>query len=331
MKKINPLFLAALFCVLTFNTYAQKQSKLFYATMDTSDALELKKNHPNDVRVLKSLGEYSAVMLNETSAEELHHTGLRHGPGFFRETSKEAAFRAINQIVAIDKAKQQTSRLIDFTITEEATVAQTLGLVNNLNIARQITELEAYGTRYHTTAAATRSATDLKAKWEGLAGNRSDVSVRLVNHSGTQMPSVVMRITGTENPDEFVMLGGHLDSTSRQGNNDAPGADDNASGISTITEVARVLFSVNYKPKRTIEFMAFAAEEIGLVGSREIARDYRSRNVDIVSFMQLDMTNYKGSTNDIYITTDSYNSTSLNNFLVELMDFYNASGAHRFT
>ncbi len=333
MKKVSPLFFVALFCVLTFSSYSQNKSSMFYATMDTHDAIKLKENHPNDVRILKSVNDYSAVMLNETSAEELHHTGLRHGPGYFYETSKASAINAINQIVAIDKAKRESParQFGNFSITENAKVRQSLDLVNNLNIDRQIRELEGYGTRFHNTNSARRAATDLKSRWESLAGNRSDVSVRLVNHSGTPMPSVVMTITGTETPNEYVMLGGHLDSTSRQGNNDAPGADDNASGISTITEVARVLFSMDYKPKRTIEFMAFAAEEVGLVGSKEIARDYKNRNVNIISFMQLDMTNYKGSTNDVFITTDSYNSTSLNNFVIELMDFYNNSGTHRIT
>ncbi|WAC03885.1 M20/M25/M40 family metallo-hydrolase [Lacinutrix neustonica] len=116
-----------------------------------------------------------------------------------------------------------------------------------------------------------------------------------------------------------------MDSTNSANNNDAPGADDNASGIATITEAARVLFEMNFKPKRTIEFMAFAAEEVGLRGSKEIAQDYKSRNVNVISYMQLDMTNYKGSANDVYISTDSYNDDNLNNFLIELMDFYNAS------
>lgn len=314
--------------------YAQEQSNMFYATMDTQDAIKLKKDHPDDVKIITSINNYSAVMLNKHSAEELHHTGLRHGPGYFYETSEKEAIEAIVKANSIQKSKKNRSlakAAVAFEITQDQLVNQSLGLVNNTNIDTQIKELENYGTRFHTKSSAKRASTDLKAKWEGLAGNRNDVSVRLVNHSGTSMPSVVMTITGTEKPDEYVVLGGHLDSTSPSNQNNAPGADDNASGIATITEVARVLFSMNFKPKRTVEFMAFAAEEIGLVGSKEIARDYKNRNVNIVSYMQLDMTNYKGSTQDVFITTDTYNSTSLNNFLKKLMDHYNASGTHKIT
>ncbi|WP_431166442.1 M20/M25/M40 family metallo-hydrolase [Tenacibaculum halocynthiae] len=332
MKKlINFTLTMTLITLVSFNIFAQKQ-KMFYATMGTNDAVNLKKNHPKDVKIIKSYTDYSVVMLNHTSAEELHHTGLRHGPGYFLENSKEEAIKAIEKIQVIKKRKLTSSkRAIPLSITQDVLVNQSLNLVNNTNIKNQITQLESYGTRFHTFSSAQQSAVDLKAKWENMSSTRSDISVKLVSHTNTPMSSVVMTITGSEKPDEYVILGGHLDSTSREGNANAPGADDNASGIATITEVARVLLSMNYKPKRTVEFMAFAAEEIGLVGSKEIARDYKNRNVNIISYLQLDMTNYKGSTNDIYITTDSYNSTSLNNYLTQLMDHYNASGTHKIT
>ena len=175
MKKNNPLFFVALFCVLTFSSYSQNKSNLFYATMDTHDAIKLKENHPNDFRILKSVNDYSAVMLNEAPAEELHHTGLRHGPGYFYETSKASAINAINQIVAIDKAKRASParQFGNFSITENAKVRQSLDLVNNLNIDRQIRELEGYCTRYHTSNSARQSAIDLKARWERKSCRKS--------------------------------------------------------------------------------------------------------------------------------------------------------------
>ncbi len=301
---------------------------MFYATMQTRDAQGLKIDHPEDIKIISSENGYSAVMLSHNAAEELHHKVLVHGPGFIYETSEKNALASIKNI----QQKSSRAQKAAFSITQQTLVRQSLDLVNNFNIANQIQELENYGSRYHTTNTARQAVLDLKVKWEGLAAGRSDVSVRIVNHTSSSMPSVVMTITGTEKPDEFVIIGGHIDSTARGGNADnAPGADDNASGIATITEAARVLFDMNFKPKRTMEFMAFAAEEVGLRGSKEIAEDYKRRNVNVVSYMQLDMTNYKGSTNDIYVSTDSYNDDVLNSFLIELMDFYNASGPHRLT
>ncbi len=328
MKKLNLIISALLLCLFFSHSYAQEQAKMFFATMQTRDAQGLKIDHPEDIKIISSKNGYSAVMLSPNAAEELHHKVLVHGPGFIYETSEK---NALSSIQNINKRPAQKQRAV-FSITQDALVRQSLDMVNNLNIANQIQELEDYGTRYHTTNSARRAVLDLKTKWEGLAAGRSDVSVRIVNHNSTNMPSLIMTITGTDEPDEFVIIGGHIDSTA-SGNNstNAPGADDNASGIATITEAARVLFDMNFKPKRTTEFMAFAAEEVGLRGSKEIAQDYKNRNVNVVSYMQLDMTNYKGSTNDVYVSTDSYNDDTLNDFLIELMNYYNASGTHKLT
>ncbi len=328
MKKLNLIISVVWLCLFFTYSYAQEQNSMFFATMQTKDAQGLKINHPEDIKIISSNNGYSAVMLSQNAAEELHHKVLVHGPGFIYETSEKNALSSIQNVGQKSTKAQRAS----FSITQEALVTQSLDLVNNLNIANQIQELEGYGTRYHTTNSARQAVLDLKTKWEGLAAGRSDVSVRIVNHTSTAMPSVIMTITGTEEPDEFVIIGGHIDSTARGNNStNAPGADDNASGIATITEAARVLFAMDFRPKRTVEFMAFAAEEVGLRGSKEIAEDYKNRNVNVVSYMQLDMTNYKGSTNDVYISTDSYNDDTLNNFLIELMNYYNATGTHKIT
>ncbi|MFC5044177.1 M20/M25/M40 family metallo-hydrolase [Aquimarina hainanensis] len=328
MKKINLFISVLLVCLYVSNGYAQQEKKeMFYATMETKDAIALKKGHPEDVKVIASKNGFSAVMLSHNAAEELHHKVLVHGPGFVYEHSEKDALRTIEN----EQNRKSTQRRVSYTITQDRLVKESLDLVNNVNIANQIKELERYGTRYHTTSKAKQSVTDLKRKWEQLAGNRSDVSVRLVNHNSTSMPSLVMTIRGTEKPDDYVIIGGHIDSVSPERTTNAPGADDNASGIATITEAARVLFQMNFKPKRTIEFMAYAAEEVGLRGSKEIAEDYKRRNVNVVGYVQFDMTNYKGSSRDIYITDDSYNSQTLNSFLRQLMDHYNVSGTHKFT
>lgn len=74
--------------------------------------------------------------------------------------------------------------------------------------------------------------------------------------------------------------------------------------------------------------MAYAAEEIGLVGSDEIAEDYFNEGKNVVAYVQFDMTNYKGSSADIAIIEDNYTSLDLNVFLIELMEHYNATGTH---
>lgn len=63
--------------------------------------------------------------------------------------------------------------------------------------------------------------------------------------------------------DELIIIGGHIDSW-----DGARGAQDNGTGTCTTMEAARLLASMNVKPKRTIRFMLWSGEEQGLLGSR---------------------------------------------------------------
>ncbi len=318
------LKLLSIFSLVLFNQ-AFAQSDKFYATTDSENANELKTKFPEEIEIVGASGNQSAIFLTKKAAEFLHHNVITHGPGYVYKSSKEEALSAINKV-------KKSNKILAFTIDQNAAVNSAIAKVSADNIKAHIQVLENYGTRYHTTAKAQTAVQDLKTKWQALitASGRTDVSVRVVNHFGTPMPSLVFTINGTSNPNDFIIVGAHMDSITNNANL-APGADDDASGIATISEMIRVLLDVNYKPTKTVEFMAFAAEEIGLVGSSEIAQDYSLNNKNVVSFVQFDMTNYKGSSKDIYLTTDPYNSNDLNLFLIELMEHYNKTGTHAFT
>jgi cyclophilin family peptidyl-prolyl cis-trans isomerase len=74
--------------------------------------------------------------------------------------------------------------------------------------------------------------------------------------------NVIGWIPGTEFPDEYVILGGHLD-----GFDGAAGAIDNASGATVAMEAARLILAAGGRPKRTIMVHLWAGEEYGLLGS----------------------------------------------------------------
>ena len=74
--------------------------------------------------------------------------------------------------------------------------------------------------------------------------------------------NVIGWIPGTQYPDEYVILGGHLD-----GFDGGSGAVDNASGATVALEAARLILTAGGKPKRTIMVQLWAAEEYGLLGS----------------------------------------------------------------
>lgn len=74
--------------------------------------------------------------------------------------------------------------------------------------------------------------------------------------------NVLGELPGTTHPDQFIIVGGHLDS-----HDIGPGAYDNAAGAVTVMEIARLLASQRQHLQRTIRFIGFAAEEVGLLGS----------------------------------------------------------------
>jgi carboxypeptidase Q len=74
--------------------------------------------------------------------------------------------------------------------------------------------------------------------------------------------NVIAWIPGTVYPDEYVILGGHLDGLAG-----ATGAVDNASGATVAMESARLILVSGGKPKRTVMVHLWAAEEFGLLGS----------------------------------------------------------------
>ena len=80
--------------------------------------------------------------------------------------------------------------------------------------------------------------------------------------------NVVATKRGTTRPNEIIVIGGHFDSVPR-----SPGANDNASGVATLMEAARVLAPLQMA--RTIQFVPFSGEELGLFGSAAFANERR--------------------------------------------------------
>ncbi len=75
--------------------------------------------------------------------------------------------------------------------------------------------------------------------------------------------NVVATIKGAKYPDEYIVVGAHLDSYDV-----ATGGVDCGSGVSAVMEAARMIAASGAKPDRTIVFVLFAAEEFGLLGSQ---------------------------------------------------------------
>lgn len=92
---------------------------------------------------------------------------------------------------------------------------------------------------------------------------------------------------------EYIVLGAHHDHLGYKINNNKKiiwnGADDNASGVSTVIEVARILKNHQSSLKRSIIITTFDAEEIGLIGSRRLLYDSIFRVEKIKFMFSIDM------------------------------------------
>jgi leucyl aminopeptidase len=217
-----------------------------------------------------------------------------------------------------------------YTIDNQTNVNALLGETKEAQILETITRLSTdFPTRRYNQPSGLDSANWIKNKWTQIAAGRSDITVEFFDHTAVNspQPSVILTVQGTTLPNEVVVLGGHQDSINLNGPSfNAPGADDDASGIASLTEALRVLVAKNFRPQRTVKFMAYAAEEIGLVGSNQIAADFQARGVNVVGVLQLDMTNYKSADSvfDIAIITDRTNAAQ-NQFIRDLITTYQPS------
>ncbi|MBI4811102.1 MAG: M20/M25/M40 family metallo-hydrolase, partial [Ignavibacteriales bacterium] len=95
---------------------------------------------------------------------------------------------------------------------------------------------------------------------------------------------------------EYLVIGAHLDHVGSQaGEIYAPGANDNASGSAAVLEIAEAFVEVNIKPKRSIIFVLFASEELGLVGSRYFVEHSPIPLDKITAMINLDCVGYGDS------------------------------------
>ena len=89
--------------------------------------------------------------------------------------------------------------------------------------------------------------------------------------------------------DEAVVLGAHLDHLGRSGDVVFPGADDDASGVSALLEVARAFADLESRPRRTLVFAFWTGEEDGKFGSGHYARHPLWPLARTVAYVNLDM------------------------------------------
>jgi leucyl aminopeptidase len=334
-----PAVLAVLLAGLVASSSAMAQSKKSWITVGDAAFIHLQKVAPqviakeskllrtNDMKA--AVAETEKVHLVEVDEEQMLklsaavHNELKRCGGFMFHDSEAQGRKALTTQSSPTSLVATFARPA-YVIDNQTSVSPVLANMQAGNIATTIADLATFVNRYYTTTGGTDASNWLKTKWTGMAAGRTDISVAQFTHTGYNQKSVILTINGTDNASEVVVLGAHLDSINGSGTGEttrAPGADDDASGVASLTEALRAMIAAGYKPRRTIKMIGYAAEEVGLKGSAAIAQSFKTNNVNVVGVMQLDMTNYKGSAGDIYIYTD-YTDSLQNDFVAKLITTY---------
>ena len=117
----------------------------------------------------------------------------------------------------------------------------------------------------------------------------------------TRITNIVATLRGDTDPGRVYVVTGHYDSRASDvldATSDAPGADDDASGVAAIMELARVMATRH--TEATVVFAAVAGEEQGLYGSDHMAQQYKNAGTDVQAMFS----------NDIIGTGDAHDGSS---------------------
>lgn len=164
-----------------------------------------------------------------------------------------------------------------------------LSQVSTDNLNSYIAALQNFGTRYSFTPQCSLAAEYVYRFFHEL---ELDVAFDPFEYRGHMWRNVVATLPGIVYPDSVYIICGHYDSTNRfNPSEDAPGADDNASGTAAVLEAARILS--RYSSRTTIQFICFSGEEQGLIGSQHYAGQARNQGMNIGGVLNFDMIAYQ--------------------------------------
>jgi hypothetical protein len=177
--------------------------------------------------------------------------------------------------------------------------------VSSSRIERSIRRLVAFGTR-HTLSSQTdpNRGIGAAAEWifqdfqSSAARSRGRMTVEkqtFIQPPGPRVPqptpitNVIATLQGTQS-DRVYLISGHYDSRVTDVLNavsDAPGANDDASGVAAVLELARVM--AKHRFEATIKFVAFAGEEQGVFGSTFFAEQAKQQGMNIAGAFSNDI------------------------------------------
>lgn len=191
-------------------------------------------------------------------------------------------------------------------------IQEHLHLVKKERFENSLQQLTQFPDRAATTENGKRAAQwlhDQALQYARDAG-RGDISAEMISTGGRYIQdSVVVKIPGFMSSGGGVLVGGHMDTFS----NNKPGADDDGSGTITAQEIFKAIVDTKLTFKNDIYIAFYAAEEMGLVGSSRVVREFKNRGIELQAVLHFDMTGFlsEREPNELYFLTD-YTTPELN-------------------
>jgi hypothetical protein len=216
--------------------------------------------------------------------------------------------------------------------TIEDVITEMIADVSEANMLEHLKTLEnAGGTRSRLAFSPGKdsAAVFIKGVLDGIPGLKSVefdtfyIARAVAPFNTKPQVNIVAMIEGTVFPDEYYVIGAHYDATADRDPNwnngadwlniQAPGADDNGTGVVALLEMARIFTDpqFDFTPERTIKLVFFGAEERGIVhlgtrnvsggpvdnhyGSIHFAKQARARNDKLIGMISVDMIGYNNN------------------------------------
>lgn len=182
-------------------------------------------------------------------------------------------------------------------------IATLVELVSQPNVQGWVGDLSAFHTRHSLSTFIGPVADWLVARFQGFGyGNVAKVAY---TQSGNTLHNVVCTKPGSGAAPQLVIVCAHYDCIMETPSNAtarAPGADDNASGVAAMLEIARILSDVDLED--TVRFVAFSGEEQGLWGSDAYAAQLQAANATVHRLVNLDMVGFPPAAGTITVEDD---------------------------
>ena len=196
-------------------------------------------------------------------------------------------FPLLSQVAVLGSASQDWTDVLD--------------LIDGGRMMDTVSELEDFGSRAFNLNTSERAATYIHGRLAGLGIETSFQNFTFADHSAS---NVVAVMPGQGTSPKTIVMGAHYDSENMLATNlsltqdlSAPGADDDASGVAAVIELATILAGIDTSD--TLKFVAFGAEELGydqsggLRGSHHFVDQEMAAGAVYESAIILDMIGYR--------------------------------------